>query len=142
MKAFVDPRAWARLREACEAAYPHEACGVLLGALGDPCEVREAHPVPNLETDRSHDRYRLDAGAQLGVERGGRERGLDTVGYYHSHPDHPANASATDLERSWEGVLYCIVEVRHGRAADVRGWFRHPGAAAFEPVELGALSEG
>jgi proteasome lid subunit RPN8/RPN11 len=121
--------------EACRS-YPHEACGILLGRAGDPSAVLEAHACANVNAERSRDRYLIDPVQQLRIEKDARLRSLDVVGYYHSHPDHPSQASATDLEQSWEQLVYLIVSVKEGRVADRRAWFRPLGAKAFEEAAL------
>ncbi len=135
-RAVLSGPAWAAVRDEAEARYPNEACGVLLGRGGEPVEVLEARPVANAESGRARDRYLLDPRGQLEAERDARRRGLDVLGYFHSHPDHPADASPTDLERSWEGVLYLIVSVRGGRCREARCWLRPAGDAAFRGVDL------
>ena len=133
MSLRLGPAAWAALRGQAEAGYPHEVCGILLGRDG---RADEAHACPNLAVDRAHDRYQMDPAAQLRIEKDARVRGLEVLGYYHSHPDHPADASATDLALSWEGVHYLIVAVRQGRVVDQRLWWREPHSAAFRPETL------
>src|SRR5262245_54620392 len=95
--------------------YPREVCGVLLGkSLGvEPSARRDALAAvraQNLEAERPNDRYRLDPADMVRADALARERGLEIVGFYHSHPDHPAKASVTDLENSspWGGYSYPI----------------------------------
>src|SRR5271169_2550742 len=92
------------------SGYPHEVCGVLLGKMHGiaPGERREAvssFRAKNLNEDRPHDRYLMDPSDMNAADVAARERGLEIVGFYHSHPDHPAVASKTDLENSspWGG---------------------------------------
>ncbi|HTB21089.1 MAG TPA: M67 family metallopeptidase [bacterium] len=136
MRAGLLPLALAEVEARACAAYPHEACGVLLGRAGDPARILEAHACANAVTERARDRYLIDPLDQLRIEKDARARSLDVVGYYHSHPDHPAQASATDLEQSWERLLYLIVSVRAGRVEERRAWFRAPGRSSFEEVLL------
>ena len=120
-----------------QSGYPHETCGVLLGRFAEgPVEVLEAHACGNANTDRAADRYRIEPQDQLRIEKQARARGLDVVGYYHSHPDHPSQASATDLAQSWEGVLYLILAVEKGQAGRLQGWWRSGGEAAFSEVSI------
>ena len=137
MSLRLSPAAWAAIQDQARSGYPHEVCGILLGRDG---RADEAPACPNLASDRAHDRYQMDPDAQRRIEKGARERGLDVLGYYHSHPDHPADASATDLALSWEGVHYLIVAVHQGRVADQRLWWREPHSAVFrrEPLEIEA----
>ena len=106
------------LRTHGEETYPHECCGVLLGRMeGDRREVLEVVPCGNTRDDRPQDRYHIDPRDLVRIQRQGRERGLDIVGFYHSHPDHPARWSATDLEEAhWIGCSYVITSVEKGEA--------------------------
>lgn len=129
-----------------EASFPHECCGLLLGRL-EPDGGRvalEAHPARNLEPDRAHDRYLLDPADRLRVERDGAARGLVLVGFYHSHPDHDAYFSPTDLTRSEEyqwgepwvppSYTYLVTSVRSGRAVDTRAFQVEEGRACPAPL--------
>jgi proteasome lid subunit RPN8/RPN11 len=102
-----------------EQTYPHECCGVLLGRMeGDARQVTAVMRCGNTRDDRPEDRYHIDPGELVRIQRQGRERGLDIVGFYHSHPDHPARWSQTDLaEAHWIGCSYVITSVEQGRAA-------------------------
>jgi proteasome lid subunit RPN8/RPN11 len=118
--------------------YPSEACGALLGRPGT-LEILEAHPCGNANTERAADRYLLNPTDQLRIEKDARARGLDVLGYYHSHPDHPSQASATDLAQSWEGLLYLILAVQQGEPKTLQGWFRQPGQEAFQEVTVDVI---
>jgi proteasome lid subunit RPN8/RPN11 len=98
--------------------------------------VLEAVGCGNANTERAADRYLLDPLDQLKVEKDARARGLDVVGYYHSHPDHPSRASATDLAQSWEGLLYLILAVQGGKPAGLQGWWRDPGQVDLSEVAV------
>jgi proteasome lid subunit RPN8/RPN11 len=106
------------LRAHGEETYPHECCGVLLGSMeGDQRHVVEIVRCGNTRNDRPQDRYHIDPRDLVRIQRQGRERGLDIVGFYHSHPDHPARWSQTDLaEAHWIGCSYVITSVEKGRA--------------------------
>ena len=109
------------LRRHGEETYPHECCGVLLGAVESEGETRTVRAVvrcANTRDDRPGDRYHIDPRDLVRIQRQGREQGLDIVGFYHSHPDHPARWSQTDLaEAHWLGCSYVITSVEQGRAA-------------------------
>lgn len=110
---------YAALRRHGEQTYPHECCGVLLGAMNGNGErlVREVVRCGNTRDDRPQDRYHISPRELVRIQRQGRERGLDVVGFYHSHPDHPARWSQTDLaEAHWIGCSYVITSVENGRA--------------------------
>jgi len=107
------------LRQHGEETYPHECCGVLLGRFD--CEQRVVTSVArcgNTRDDSPHNRYNIDPKELIRIQREGRERGEDIIGFYHSHPDHPAMWSATDLaEAHWFGCSYAISSVDNGKAA-------------------------
>jgi proteasome lid subunit RPN8/RPN11 len=106
------------LRAHGEVTYPHECCGVLLGRFSDGVnEVEDAVRAGNTRTDSAHNRYHIAPQELVRIQRQGRERGLDIVGFYHSHPDHPAQWSKTDFaEAHWLGCSYVITAVASGVA--------------------------
>jgi proteasome lid subunit RPN8/RPN11 len=101
-----------------EETYPHECCGVLLGWSEDGVNaIAEAIRAGNTRTDSAHNRYHIAPQELVKIQRLGRERGLDIVGFYHSHPDHPAQWSTTDFaEAHWLGCSYVITSVEKGSA--------------------------
>lgn len=106
------------LRLHAEETYPHECCGVMLGRMeGDERVVEAVQRAGNTRTDSPHNRYNIDPRELVRMQRQSRDRGLDIVGFYHSHPDHPARWSQTDLaEAHWVGCSYVITSVEQGRA--------------------------
>jgi proteasome lid subunit RPN8/RPN11 len=119
------PRAvFEELRAHGEQTYPRECCGALLGAPGPEGWRIEAlvHAV-NARTDAARDRYEIAPAELVKIAGEARSRGLEIAGFYHSHPDHPAQWSATDLaEAHWLGASYVITEVAAGKAAVTRAW--------------------
>ena len=106
------------IRQHGERTYPHECCGVLLGSSGEAGNTVEAAvEAGNTRTDSAHNRYNIAPQELILIQRQGRERGLDIVGFYHSHPDHPALWSKTDFEEAhWIGCSYVITSVEQGTA--------------------------
>lgn len=109
---------FASLRQHGEETYPHECCGILLGQMdGDVRIVTSAVRCGNTRTDSPQNRYNIAPSELVRVQREGRDRGEDIVGFYHSHPDHPAQWSQTDLaEAHWIGCSYVITSVEKGKA--------------------------
>jgi len=107
------------LRRHGEETYPHECCGVMLGRMdGDERVVEAVLRAGNTREDSPHNRYNIDPRELVRIQRESRERGLDIVGFYHSHPDCPARWSQTDLaEAHWVGCSYVITSVEKGQAA-------------------------
>ena len=108
------------LRRHGEETYPNECCGILLGRFDDD-GIRVVTSIArcgNTRTDSAHNRYNIDPRELVRIQREGRERGEDIVGFYHSHPDHPAQWSPTDFaEAHWIGCSYVITAVEKGKAA-------------------------
>jgi proteasome lid subunit RPN8/RPN11 len=107
------------LRGHGEETYPHECCGVLLGDINDEARtVRAVVQCGNTRSDSPQNRYHIDPRELVRIQRQARERDLEIIGFYHSHPDHPAQWSKTDLEEAhWLGCSYVITTVERGRAA-------------------------
>jgi proteasome lid subunit RPN8/RPN11 len=110
----------AAIRQHGEETYPNECCGVLLGQMEDDGTrvVTLTARCGNTRSDSPQNRYHIDPKELVGIQRQGRERGEDIIGFYHSHPDHPAQWSPTDLaEAHWFGCSYVITAVAKGKAA-------------------------
>jgi proteasome lid subunit RPN8/RPN11 len=107
------------IREHGEETYPHECCGVLLGVTDEGARtVTKTARCGNTRSDSPHNRYHIAPQELVRIQRQAREEGLEIVGFYHSHPDHPARWSATDLaEAHWIGCSYVITSVQAGKAA-------------------------
>lgn len=110
--------AWREVRKHGEETYPHECCGVLLGLSADGNnDVHEVVRAGNTRIDSAHNRYQIAPRELVRIQRQAREKQLDIVGFYHSHPDHPARWSATDFaEAHWVGCSYVITSVEGGTA--------------------------
>src|SRR5258707_7926581 len=107
------------LRRHGEETYPHECCGILLGRVDDDGTrtVTSIARVGNTRTDSAHNRYNIDPRELVRIQREARDRGEDILGFYHSHPDHPARWSPTDLaDAHWFRCSYVITSVEKGRA--------------------------
>ena len=102
------------LRAHGEETYPNECCGVLLGK-NNGVEGNTVHQIVragNTRTDSAHNRYNIAPIELVKIQREARKDGLDIVGFYHSHPDHPAQWSVTDFaEAHWFGCAYVITAV-------------------------------
>lgn len=126
-----------------EETYPHECCGILLGQMdGDVRIVTSAVRCANTRTDSPQNRYHIAPGELVRIQREGRDRGEDIVGFYHSHPDHPARWSPTDLaEAHWIGCSYAITSVEKGKATvtnsfELSGSLEEDKTFVDEPVQV------
>jgi proteasome lid subunit RPN8/RPN11 len=104
-------------------AYPEEGCGVMLGVeRDDRREVVRVIALPNRREDSRSNRYVIDPEQFLAAEHSARDAGMDVVGFFHSHPDHPARPSTFDLEHAWPWSSYVIVSVHEGIPAETTSW--------------------
>ena len=131
------------IRQHGEETYPHECCGVLLGRMnGDVRSVTSVARCGNTRTDSPQNRYHIDPKELVRIQRQGRERNEDIIGFYHSHPDHPARWSPTDLaEAHWFGCSYLITSVEKGKAVltnsfELAGFDENDKKLLDEPIEL------
>ena len=115
--------------------YPHEICGFMLGPIGEG-RVTEVRRARNIIVERARDRYEIDPRDHIRVQREADADGLDIVGYYHSHPDHPAQASRFDTERAWAGYVYLIVSIENGKLVDANGFVADKDGGPFRPEPL------
>jgi cysteine synthase B len=116
------------------ADYPEECCGSLVGPADG--QVTEAHPLANVSDGERRRRFLVGPEAYRQAEARAAASGQTLVGFYHSHPDHPAVPSAFDLEHAWPNLSYVIVSVREGQAAEVRSWRLRPDRSAFDEERL------
>jgi proteasome lid subunit RPN8/RPN11 len=132
------------IRRHGEAEYPHECCGLLIGRFTEDGRkmVAEVYPVSNAraEEDR-HNRSLILPREYMRGERYARERGLEIVGNYHSHPDDRAVPSQFDLDHAWPTWSYIIVSVREGVASDLRSWEMETDRSRFNEEELAESDE-
>jgi proteasome lid subunit RPN8/RPN11 len=129
-----------RLREHARSSYPEECCGALLGQA-DPSSrgekrVLEVLAVPNERADSRRNRFLISADEIRRLEGEARRRGLDILGFYHSHPDHPARPSEFDREHAWPWYSYIILEVPSGGDGAVQAWRLSEDRERFEPEIL------
>jgi proteasome lid subunit RPN8/RPN11 len=123
-----------------EAAYPDEGVGLLLGsANGTGKRVVEIMPMENSREDAArHNRYLLTAQDYLRGEEEAIRRGLDVLGVFHSHPDHPNRPSEFDREWAMPWFSYIITSVEAGRATESRSWLLQEDRSVFveEPIQV------
>jgi proteasome lid subunit RPN8/RPN11 len=131
----------AAIRDHARAAYPHECCGTLLG-VPDPRHpssdkrVREVVRAGNERGDSPANRYLISSVEVRRLEEEARRRGLAILGFYHSHPDHPARPSDYDREHAWPWYSYLILEVRGGKDGALRAWRLTDDRRRFEEEPL------
>lgn len=138
MALFVPSSLGDRMRSHAELTYPQECCGLLLGNIaadGDKAIVEvwetdnvwnedDAEPFREADTENftAERRYTIPPQMLLKAQKYGRDRGLQTLGFYHSHPNSAAVPSSTDLRFAWAQYSYIIVSVRRGKAMEFKSW--------------------
>jgi proteasome lid subunit RPN8/RPN11 len=123
-----------------ESTYPEECCGLLLGQRqGDAKTLIEVLPTENSWDDEAADafesiegsaelesskrsRFSIAPEVMLKAQKDARDRQLDIIGIFHSHPDHPAVPSEFDRAIAWQQYSYIIVSVQHGKVCDLKSW--------------------
>lgn len=123
------------INEQGRLAYPNECCGVLLGRLeaGTRRIVQAIFPISNARAAQDqYNRFLIQADDMMRVENQARKNGLDVIGFYHSHPDHPAVPSAYDLEHAWPFYSYVIVAVAGGDAKEIASWILDEERSRFD----------
>jgi proteasome lid subunit RPN8/RPN11 len=139
----------AKLRRQIEdegvAAFPNECCGILIGrdirdATGERRVIERLMPGQNVfEADERYHRFSIDPRVQLQAEREAEKEGKTVVGFYHSHPNHPARPSEYDREHGWPFYSYLIVSIMDGKPADLTSWVLNDQTEQFEQQGIGAI---
>jgi proteasome lid subunit RPN8/RPN11 len=118
--------------------YPYECCGALYGdASGTSFSVVEAVRLPNTTSDGPRRRFLIQPSDYLAAEKHARTTKRAFIGFYHSHPDHPARPSQTDLDHAWPNMLYTITSVREGVARETTAWQLREDRSQFDERSIG-----
>ena len=132
-----------QIRDHGADAYPEEGCGFLLGTVTEDGtnRVTAIRRAANRQSEWRTRRYQLTADDYREADAAAQEQGLDVVGIYHSHPDHPARPSETDLEEAtFPGYTYAIVSVQDGTPADLTAWSLAPDRSEFREENINILA--
>lgn len=135
----LDERCVADIRSHGERDYPYECCGLLLGSFTDGGLklVSETYAISNArEEEAKRNRFLIQPEELLRGERYARDKDLEVVGFYHSHPDSPAVPSQYDLEHAWPTYSYIIVSTASGGTGDFRSWEQQPDRLRFNEEEI------
>ncbi len=135
---FLPPALRQRIEEEGVSAYPNECCGILVGRDVTDASGAARRVVDRLEPGRNvfaaeeqYHRFSIDPRAQLKAEKAADAEGKLVLGYYHSHPDHPARPSEYDREHAWPFYSYLIVAVEKGRPAAMTSWILDDATSRF-----------
>jgi proteasome lid subunit RPN8/RPN11 len=129
----------AKMRQHGERDYPFECCGLMLGRFKADGRkmVTETYPISNAREEAAkRNRFLIRPEELMTGEKYAREKALDVVGFYHSHPDDRAVPSQYDLEHAWPTYSYIVVSVEKGQAVDLRAWEMEPDRSRFNQEEM------
>ena len=133
----LDEKLAAQIREHGVEAYPNECCGALLGTDGEAArEVRALFRLINRRDDSPRNRFSITGADFQDAERAARGASLDVIGWYHSHPDHPALPSEYDREHAWPWYSYVIVSIMSGEPHAIASWRLTDDRMRFEPERI------
>jgi proteasome lid subunit RPN8/RPN11 len=133
MALRLDGHLMAAIRAHGSETYPNECCGALIGRDGT---VTETLPLPNMTDEGPRTRFRVTPNDYRAAEQRAGDRGAELLGFYHSHPDHPARPSQYDLDHAWPFFSYVIVSVREGVSGDMTSWRLQEDRSAFDQEDL------
>ena len=129
----------AEMRQHGERDYPFECCGLMLGRFENDGRkiVTETYPISNAREEAAkRNRFLIRPEELRRGEQYAREKAVDVVGFYHSHPDDRAVPSQYDLEHAWPTYSYVVVSVEKGQAVDLRSWEMEPDRSRFNEEEI------
>ena len=132
----IDKGTLSDIESQVKKSYPFECCGLLIGTNTSEKKVVEVRPVQNKNKERTHDRYEIDGREFVKIDKEAAKKGLQIVGIYHSHPDHPSIPSAYDSEHAWVGYSYIIAAIEKGEKIDIRSWVFDEEKKQFEEEEI------
>ena len=127
------------IREFGEQEYPNECCGLLFGKINSDKskEITEILPISNAQNEENrYNRFLITPKDMIKGELYARKHNVDIIGFYHSHPDHPAKPSQFDLEHAWPVYSYIITSVINGKADVMTSWLLSSNRAKFENEEI------
>jgi len=128
-----------QIKKEGEEGYPYEICGFILGKINYDRDLRTAVEVVQVENqnkERANDRFEIHPKDYLRVERYADKKGIQIIGIYHTHPDHPDRPSETDLRFAQPDMSYIIMSVEKGEASNWRSWKLKNNSFIQEEVEL------
>ena len=133
----IEAAPWASMVAHAQTAYPNECCGAMLGSTGDGVKlVREALPLENAFEGAQAARYELRPEDLLAADRAARERGMELIGIYHSHPDCGAYFSKTDLQNSCPWYSFVVLSIQKGEFHHANSWLPNPEQTEATQEEL------
>lgn len=136
----IDAHMFREIGNEAKKSYPMECCGLLIGTNTSEKMVVEVRSIQNTNTERTHDRYEINGREFDKADKAAKRKGLQIIGIYHSHPDHPAIPSAFDTEHAWCGYSYLIAAVEKGELFGARSWVFDEDKKQFQEEEIHVLN--
>ena len=137
IRVWISAELAEQIRRHGAETYPHECCGALLGRDGDEKrEVVELLPLANRRNDSPRNRFEVTADDVRLAEKAAREKQLELIGWYHSHPDAPARPSEYDRDHAWPWYSYIIVSVEQGGARNTTSWRLNDDRSGYDAEEI------
>jgi proteasome lid subunit RPN8/RPN11 len=133
MSLVLEPEVDAAIRAHGAETYPNECCGALIGRGGI---ISTTFALPNTTEEGPRRRFLVRPQDYRAAERRASELGAELLGFYHSHPDHPARPSQYDLDHAWPVFSYVIVSVRDGVSQDMTSWRLREDRSVFDQEDL------
>ena len=125
------------IREQGEHTFPYECCGFMLGKEDENGRrFTELISAENTRAENKERRFEITPKAFMDAERYAEKNGLELLGFYHSHPNHPAKPSDYDLAHAWPRYSYVIVSVMEGKSADMTSWILKEDRSAFDEQNI------
>lgn len=132
-----------RIRAHAAETYPHECCGALIGRHGEKeREVRSLLPLANRRDDSPRNRFSIAPEDVRLAEKTARDKGLDLIGWYHSHPDSPARPSDFDRDHAWPWYSYIIVRSEADGSREMTSWRLADDRASYSPEAIEIAARG
>jgi proteasome lid subunit RPN8/RPN11 len=135
----ISDRVLAAIRAHGVETYPNECCGALIGR---DAVVAESFALPNTTDEGPRRRFLVRAADYLAAEARARDVAAELLGFYHSHPDHPARPSQYDLDHAWPSFSYVIVSVREGQPRELTSWRLRDDRTQFDEEPVLAVANG
>lgn len=138
----IDAQVLREIHAHAESSYPEEGAGLMLGKTnGDHKHISAILKVTNVREEAArHNRYLIAPQDYLRAEDEADRLGLEVLGVFHSHPDHPNRPSEFDREWAWPWLSYLITSVLSGEAVESRAWRLHDDRAGFEEEEIKVIA--
>src|SRR5688500_6254895 len=133
MAITLDPGVITAIGEHGQQTYPNECCGALIGRDGI---VSESYALPDTASEGPRRRFLVRPDDYRAAEARAAETGRELLGFYHSHPDHPAEPSQYDLDHAWPSFSYVIVSVMSGEDQALTSWQLKADRSAFDEEDV------